>query len=154
MANVANLFDSNVSEINVTYTNKIKPSERYQVKNSQDIYQLLLSRYENCMEHHEEIWAIYMNNQHKVLGVSKISQGGFSEATCDPKIVIQIALKANASSIILSHNHPSGNTKPSDADRRITRKISEGCKFLDIQFLDHVIISPSSYYSFADDGQL
>jgi DNA repair protein RadC len=154
MANVLTIFDSVVSEINVSYTNKIRPSERFQIRNSQDIYQLLLTRYESCIEHHEEMWAIYMNNQHKVLGVAKISQGGLSETTADPKIILQIALKANASSIIISHNHPSGNPQPSDCDKVITRKIQEGCKYLDMKLCDHVIISPTSYYSFADDGKL
>lgn len=154
MTNVRTIFDSLVSEISVSYSNKIKASERYQVKNSQDIYQLLLSRYESCMEHHEEMWAIYMNNQHKVLGVSKISQGGLSGTTADPKIILQIALKANATSIIISHNHPSGYTEPSECDKNITRKLQQGCKFLDIQLCDHVIVSPTSFFSFADSGLL
>lgn len=154
MANLANLFDSAVTEIKVSYTTNIKPSERYQVKSSQDIYQLLLSRYENFMEHHEEIWAVYLNRSNKVLGVSKISQGGVSETTCDPKLVIQIALKANASSIIVTHNHPAGSVEPSEADKRVTRKIKSACEFLDMQLLDHVIISHSNYYSFADSGLL
>lgn len=154
MANVQTIFDSVVSEINVSYTNKIKPSERYQVRNSQDIYQLLLTRYESCLEHHEEMWAIYMNQSHKVLGVAKISQGGISSTLADPKIILQIALKANASSIIISHNHPSGNAEPSSCDREITRKLQQGCNYLDIQFCDHVIVSPTSFYSFADAGQL
>jgi len=154
MAKVQTLFDSFVSEIKVSYTNEIKPSERFQIRNSQDICEVLRSRYDSCMEHHEEIWAVYMNNQHKVLGVSKISQGGLSEATCDPKLILQIALKANASSIIISHNHPSGNPKPSSADDRLTRKLQDGCKFLDIQLCDHVIVSPENFYSYADDGKL
>lgn len=154
MANVQTIFDSVVSEINVTYTNKIKPSERYQVRNSQDIYHLLLTRYESCFEHHEEMWAIYMNNQHKVLGVAKISQGGLAETTADPKIILQIALKANASSIIISHNHPSGDPQPSECDKKITRRLQDGCRYLDMRLCDHVIMSPTGFYSFADSGLL
>lgn len=154
MAKVAKKNESTVSEITVSYSPRIPASERKQIHNSKDIFEMLVPVFSCCLEHHEEAWAIYMNNQHKVLGMAKIGQGGFSETTVDPKIVIQIALKANASSIILAHNHPSGNPYPSTADDKITNKLKSAASFLDIQFTDHIVMCDEVYYSYADEGKL
>lgn len=89
---------------------------------------------------------------YKVLGYSKLSLGGVAGCVIDPKVVFQTALKANASSIILAHNHPSSNLNPSVADLRITTKLIEGGKLLDIKILDHVILSATGYYSLAEKG--
>jgi DNA repair protein RadC len=89
-----------------------------------------------------------------VLGISEISTGGFAGTVADPKVIFSIALKACASSIILSHNHPSGNLKPSQADLNLTRKIKSGGELLDIAVLDHIILTSDSYFSFADEGIL
>jgi DNA repair protein RadC len=96
-----------------------------------------------------------LNKANKVLGYSKISSGGISGTLVDPKLIFQTALKANASSIILAHNHPSGNKQPSDADTRITKKCTGAGTLLDITVLDHLIITPDDlYYSYADEGTL
>ena len=95
-----------------------------------------------------------VNRAQKVLGWFKISQGGVSGTVVDPKIIMQVALNANASGIILSHNHPSGNLQPSDSDVRLTKKIESGCEFMEISLLDHVILTSEGYYSFADEGQI
>jgi DNA repair protein RadC len=86
------------------------------------------------------------------LGVMSISKGGVSGTVVDPKLVFSGALKALACSIILSHSHPSGNTKPSQADIAITKRLKQGGELLDIGILDHLIITPDAYYSFADEG--
>ena len=83
------------------------------------------------MEHHEESYVIFLNRANKALGVSFISKGGMSETVMDVKIILQTALKVHASGIILSHNHPSGNQRPSEPDKQITSKIKEACKVLD-----------------------
>jgi DNA repair protein RadC len=87
-----------------------------------------------------------------VLGYCQISSGGLSGTVADVRIIMQAALKSNACSIILSHNHPSGNLIPSEADKDLTKKIREAGKFLDIPALDHLIITSETYFSFADEG--
>ena len=154
MTKVAKKTESNVSEISVSYSPRVPARERAKIRNSRDIFNLLVPVFSCCLEHHEEAWAIYMNNQHKVLGMSKISQGGLTQTTVDPKIILQIALKANATSIILAHNHPTGNPMPSNCDDSITQKLKAGAKFLDIQLTDHIIMCDEVYYSYADEGKI
>jgi len=88
------------------------------------------------------------------LDVKRVSKGGVSETTVDPKIILKFALDKLASSIILVHNHPSGNPRPSMADDKITHKLKQACDNMDIQFLDHIIVAAESYYSYADEGKL
>ena len=103
---------------------------------------------------YEEFWVILLNKANKVIRKCSISEGGISGTVVDPKKVFKIALDSHASSIILGHNHPSGNIQPSDADHKITRKIKEAGTMLDVAVLDHVIIGDERYYSFADEGTL
>ena len=95
-----------------------------------------------------------MNRANKVLGVYKVSSGGVTGTVADPKQIFTAALKANACAIVLSHNHPSGNLKPSRQDEQLTSKIKEAGSFLDIKVLDHIIVTSEAYYSFADEGLL
>ena len=81
-----------------------------------------------------------------------VSTGGVSGTVADPKLIFTAALKANACGIIMAHNHPSGNLKPSQSDNDLTRKIREGAKLLEMQLLDHIIVTTESYYSYADEG--
>jgi DNA repair protein RadC len=104
---------------------------------------------------HEEFWIILLNRANKVISKEQISAGGVSGTVVDAKIIFQKALQtAPASSIILCHNHPSGNTRPSQADIDITKKLKEAGETLDISVLDHLIIAGSDYYSFADEGKI
>ena len=95
-----------------------------------------------------------MNNQHRILDVKRVSKGGVSETTVDPKIILKFALDKLASSIILVHNHPSGNSRPSMADDKITEKLKLACGNMDIMFTDHIIVAEESYYSYSDEGRL
>ncbi|MET0571694.1 MAG: JAB domain-containing protein, partial [Pedobacter agri] len=97
---------------------------------------------------------LLLNRQNRVLGLLNVAQGGFSEVMIDPKVVFSAALKACASGIILSHNHPSSELSPSEADIRLTRKMLEGGKLLGIEVLDHLILSAYGYYSFGDEGMM
>jgi len=106
------------------------------------------------MEHREYFFVMLMNRANKVLGVSTISMGGMSGTVADPKIIFQVALKVSAASIILCHNHPSGNIKPSESDIRLTQKIKKAGSFLDLPCIDHIILTEDSYFSFADEGML
>lgn len=139
-------------EITISYKDNVKASERVKMLTSETSYTYLKPFYTECMEHHEESYVLFLNRANKALGVSLISKGGMVETVMDVKIILQTALKAHASGIILSHNHPSGNLHPSETDKRITSKIMEACKLLDLNLLDHIIVTEESYYSFADEG--
>lgn len=101
---------------------------------------------------HEEFWVLYLNRSNSLIEKKLISKGGVAETVVDVKIIFKPAIENLASSILLCHNHPSGNSKPSDADLRITKKISEAGKLFEINTLDHIIIYDNSYFSFADEG--
>lgn len=101
---------------------------------------------------HEEFWVLFLNNSNKVIYKTQISKGGITGTVVDIRIVFKLALEHNATSIILSHNHPSGKLQASEADIQITKKMKEAGKNLDIQILDHIIITEKSYYSFVDEG--
>ena len=101
---------------------------------------------------HEEFWVLYLNNANKVLSKSQQGKGGITGTIIDVRLVFKTALELGATALILSHNHPSGNLNPSDADKKITQKLKAAGSHLDIQVLDHVIIGENGYFSFADEG--
>jgi DNA repair protein RadC len=101
---------------------------------------------------HEEFWVLFLNNSNKILFKTQLSKGGMTGTVVDPRIVFKIALEQNATSIILTHNHPSGKLQASDADIQITKKIKLAGQQLDIPVLDHIIITERGYYSFVDEG--
>lgn len=119
---------------------------------SRDIFNLL-HRYFSDLNH-EEFWIVLLNRANHVLSRRLISKGGQSGTIADPKIIFKSALEDNAASVILAHNHPSGNLKPSQADIHLTRKLKDAGNLLDISVLDHLIFSNADYYSFADEGLL
>ncbi len=123
-----------------------------QIKCSKDvaeIFQPLLSDLS-----HEEFWILFLNRSNKVINRMKLSQGGVSGTVTDVRMVMKKAIECLASGIIVCHNHPSGNLNPSESDTKITQKIKEAGSLMDIQLLDHLIISEKDYYSFADNGLL
>ena len=103
---------------------------------------------------HEEFWVLYLNNANKVIAKNQLSKGGMTGTVVDVRIILKSALESGAVGILLCHNHPSGNLKPSEADIEITKKIKTAGKSLDINVLDHLIITQNGYYSFADEGIL
>ncbi len=103
---------------------------------------------------HEEFWIIYLNNSNKVLEQYQISKGGITGTLVDVRITLKKALELGAVSIILVHNHPSGNLKASESDKQLTKKLKIAAESLDIKILDHVIVTEKSYLSFADEGML
>lgn len=154
MRNSVNLFNSNLAEIKITYRNKQKFSEMRKISCSKDVVEVLRSVWSDQLEYREEFAVICLNRANKVLGYSFISSGGLAGTVVDAKVVFQIALKSNASSIILAHNHPSGNTQPSDSDIKLTMRLKEAGKYLDLPVLDHVILTSETYYSLADEGHI
>jgi len=103
---------------------------------------------------HEEFWVLLLNRGNQILEKVNISKGGVSQTIVDAKIVFKMAIDKLASSIILCHNHPSGNLKPSEADKQLTKKIKEAGIILDLPILDHLIFADNKYLSFADEGLL
>ena len=103
---------------------------------------------------HEEFWLLLLNRANKIIKKQPISQGGVSGTVADPKLIFNHALNHLASSVILVHNHPSGNTKPSEADKRLTKQLFEAGKLLEIAVLDHIIFTDNAYFSFADENLL
>jgi DNA repair protein RadC len=103
---------------------------------------------------YEEFWILLLNRSNKIIEKFKISQGGISGTVIDVRMILKNAIEKLASSIILCHNHPSGNLQPSEADKKITTKLKDAAGIMDMQVLDHLIIADSSFYSFADEGIL
>lgn len=103
---------------------------------------------------HEVFVAVYLNQSNKILRHKIISYGGLTGTVADPRIILKAALEEGATGIVLCHNHPSGNLKPSVADEILTRKIKDGAALIDIKVIDHIIVSNEGYYSFADNGLL
>ena len=101
---------------------------------------------------HEEFWVLFLNNSNKVISKSQLSKGGMTGTIVDVRLVFKLALECGATALILCHNHPSGNLQPSDADRKITKKIKLAGDSLDVKVLDHLIITETNYYSFVDQG--
>ncbi len=144
-----------VSEINVSYRPKFKASERPVISSSQDCYNILSASWDiNRMELLEQFKVLFLNRANRVLGIFEVSSGGMAGTVADPKLIFSAALKTCATSIILAHNHPSGNLKPSQADLNLTKKIQTGGMLLDISLLDHLILTSETYLSFADEGLL
>lgn len=102
----------------------------------------------------ESAFVLLLNNSNNTIGFAKISQGGITGTVVDARLVAHYAVNSLATSVILAHNHPSGNLNPSETDKQLTNKIKEGLKLLDISLLDHIILTGASYTSFADSGLL
>lgn len=143
------------AQVELVYRNKVKAADRAVVRTSKEAYKLLLSSWdENRIELVESFRIMLLNRSNACLGISEISTGGATSCIADPKIIFATALKARACNLILAHNHPSGNVQPSNADIMVSRKVRQGAGLLDIQVLDHLIVTPDQYYSFADEGKL
>jgi len=140
-----------VNEIKLSYSRKGN-CER-SISSSLDAVDVFRAHFDaEEMDYRESFFALYLDQANKVLGIKKISECGISSTLVDVRIILQAALLCNASGIIVSHNHPSGNLKPSGCDIKMTAKIKEAAKILDMSLLDHVILTSDSYFSFADEG--
>jgi len=128
------------------------PLKRHQIKESKDVFDLMHPILSDL--HHEEFWVILLNQANKVVQQFNLSKGGISGTVIDVRLIMEKALYQHASSLILCHNHPSGNRNPSKADISITKKLHDAGKILDITVLDHIIIAENNYFSFADEGIL
>jgi DNA repair protein RadC len=131
-----------ISEVSLIYRSKVKASDRPQVKCSLDAYKLFIASWNSgTIEFVEEFKILLLNRSNSVLGILDISKGGISGTVTDVRLIFQAVIKANASGIIVCHNHPSGNLNPSDSDTKLTHKIKEAGNLMVIQLLDHLILT-------------
>lgn len=122
------------------------------IKSSKDVFEIMNSKFID--KEHEEFYALLLSRANKVKSIQLISKGGVSGTVADGKIIFKKALEQTASAIILCHNHPSGNLKPSQSDRTLTKKMIEFGRYIEMPVLDHLIITDAGYYSFADEGEM
>lgn len=125
-------------------------SVNHKITSSRDVFEVFYPLLTDLV--HEEFWVLLLNRSNKVIEKKKISQGGITGTVTDIRLIMKFALDMLASSIILCHNHPSGNIQPSEADLQITKKLQESSSVMDIKLLDHVIIGGNNYFSFADEN--
>jgi DNA repair protein RadC len=149
-----NLLNYNLAEIEVSYRTKVKASERRKITSSKDAESIFREIWSSSMEFKEEFYIILLNRANQVLGWYKVSEGGMSGTVVDPKLIFSIALKGLSSSLILAHNHPSSNLKPSNEDINLTKRLKEAGALLEIPVLDHLILTTDGYYSFGDEGMM
>jgi DNA repair protein RadC len=144
-----------VAEIKLSYSAKVKSSLRPRVESSRQVYEVFTQAWDDeRIEFVEDFKVMLLSRANRVLGIVTISSGGTAGTVVDVKLVYAAAIKANASSVILAHNHPSGNLLPSEQDKRLTQRIKQAGNILDIPVLDHMIMTVEGYYSFADEGEL
>ncbi len=142
-----------LAEVKATYKSKIKPSTMPKITDAGESYRILNGIWDqDKIEHVEEFVILLLNRANRLMGWVKISSGGAAGTVADPKIIFQHALITNASAIILAHNHPSGNLNPSAADRELTSKIVAAGKVLQIEVLDHIIITSEGFKSLQEEG--
>ena len=145
--------DYTVGEVELTYKSTSKA--RSKIYSSEDAYKVLLPTYkEGTICYKEYFKVLFLNQSNQVLGYTLISEGGITDTTVDVRVILQAALLTNSVAIILAHNHPSGNLKPSRQDMDITKQVRDAAQFMRIKILDHIILSDTEYYSFADEGML
>lgn len=129
-------------------------NQNSKIKSSSELYEYLKPIYADCIEDSEQFVVVYLSQSNNVLHYTIASTGGITSTLVDIQLILRHAILLNAKGIILSHNHPSGNTQPSEADMKMTRKLANASKLMDITVLDHIILVASDYYSFADNGEM
>ena len=147
--------DFKVSEVKLAYKYKVPYKERRKIRDSVDAYGMLMETYPDEQIDHKEIFkALYLNKANQAVGCVTISEGGISGTIADVRLIFQGALLLHATSIILVHNHPSGTRNPSRQDISLTKKAIEVGKIMEIELVDHLIITREGYYSLKDNGDI
>ena len=140
-----------LSEIQVSYKPGLRSSTT--INNSQEAFDILDTLFpRETISLQEQFVVLYLNRANTVIGSYELSKGGITATIADIRIILSVALKTLATGLILAHNHPSGNLKPSEADVSLTNKIKEAAKLMDIQVLDHIILADNGSFSFSDEG--
>jgi len=145
-------YKSTISEYSLKYTKT--DIQKTQIKSSQNSVDVIRKFYFDDINIYESFFILLLNRANNTTGFAKISQGGTAGTCVDIKIIAKYAIESLSSSVIICHNHPSGNITPSEVDINITKKIKDALLLLDIRLTDHIILSENDYYSFADNGNL
>ena len=146
-------IDYTVGEVELSYKPKFK--NLHKIVSSEDAYKYLLPTYkEGTICYKEYFKVLFLNQANQVLGYTLISEGGITETSVDVRVILQAALLTNSVALVLAHNHPSGNLRPSRQDMEITKQVKEAAKLIRITVIDHLILTDAGYYSFSDEGQL
>ena len=142
-----------INEINISYRNKIPPNERPDIKQASTAYATFRQSWDdNKIEMVEQFKIMLLDRRSRCLGIAEISSGGWNSCIADKRIIFSTALKGRANGILLAHNHPSHNKEPSEEDIRVTQELIEIGELLEIPVLDHLIITPNTFYSMANEG--
>ena len=142
-----------VAEIKISYSTTSTP--KIKITSVNKAFEVLLNSWDlDTIELQEEFKVLLLNRANEVLGIYPLSRGGITGTVVDSRLIFAVALKCNATGIILCHNHPSGNLKPSDVDINLTRSIKKCAEFLEITLIDHFIITKNGFYSFSTEGKL
>ncbi len=142
-----------VAEIKLSYHPAVKPSKCPKVSTSEEVHELFKANWdEDRLQLQEQFKVMLLSRANRVLGIVEISSGGMAGTVADPKLIFAVALKSGAFSIIIAHNHPSCQLRPSQADIALTNKIIQAGLFLDMPVLDHIILTAEGYLSFTDEG--
>lgn len=146
-------MDYKVGEVELSYKSTVRNKRK--IVTASDACNMLLPTFrEGTIGYKEYFKALYLNQAHEVLGYTQVSEGGITETSVDVRIILQAALLINATSLILAHNHPSGNLRPSRQDIALTEQIKKAAEIMKIAVLDHIVLADGSYYSFAEEGLL
>ena len=147
--------DYKVAEVELSYKNRVPYKERKKVQTPLDAYNLLINNHDDdTIDYKETFKVLYLNQASQVVGCFTLSQGGITSTCVDVRNILQGALLTNAVAMVLAHNHPSGNTRPSREDDKITNQISKAGELLNIKVLDHIIFTREDFYSYGDEGRI
>lgn len=143
-----------VKEYQLKYNRTNTPQPK--INSSKDLFDFLLAHVydENEINIYENFYILLLNPANKIKGFARISQGGINGTSADPRIIAKYAVETLATAVVLTHNHPSGNTTPSTADRKLTETVTKALQLLEIKVLDHIVMTENNYFSFADNGMI
>lgn len=143
-----------IKNYNLTVKESESEFKKVKITSSKDAYEVIKQFYHEDIEIYESFFVLLLNRANETIGYAKISQGGVTGTVVDVKIIAKYCIDTLASSVILAHNHPSGNLFPSDADNNITQKVKKALGYIDTVVLDHLILTKNDYFSFADNGKI
>lgn len=143
------------TDVRISYSRNKDLDELQAIRTSEDAEQILRCFYdESTIDYRESFYILCLSRSNKPLAVVKMAEGGQTATIVDTKMIIKTALDVGAVAVVLSHNHPSGELEPSDADKRLTRKIKEAFTVMDMSLCDHIILTGTGYFSFCDNGMI
>ncbi len=148
-------FEGQVAEVGLVYKTTVKASQRTKVCSTREAEKVFRRHWnQDTLELQEEMKVLYLNRTNHVLGIYPLSAGGINATLVDPRLVMMAGIRLGASYMILCHNHPSGNLKPSLEDKKLTYQIKAGAALLDMKLVDHIILTQEGYYSFSEEEAL